>query len=729
MKEWVSEKLVIQFFWTLFSQESKLFTTKDWFDIDIYDLPTQFFVYDETKKPIYSMMPEQIQQVINKIIKDAGFDTLEYTKITLEDITIFRRTFWKHPEIVDLMDDLIKEWWFVSELESLNLFFNEMVRLKIYDDEHLSKLREFRIYIAKKSIWYEWRVSEDMKSDLYYFLEFDRFKLDSYVRDMADRVLNKICQMITDGDCPDVRQFRSFNDWDKIPMEIVSMIEKLVLVNYCDKPDKNVVNEIRIAVEEINLDILKDYLWFKPRWWQVYAIIFESRENFAICCRRAWKTFLIIYICIRQLFLPWQMILYILPSKEDYSEQPFFYIEQMLENIKKRGAELPWFQFNSKQFRVINKLLKSKIIFISAQWSSKGKSFSANLIAIDEAGMIDNGNIYDQAYNSTKDTLGRMWGITTINVDTPINRVFYKKVALEWMDDCKVHTVDIYNNPFISQEERERTERQYKDRNQAVWLSDWMAIFVWGVEWFDTSRFFQIDFIYDVLTFKWFKFNLARNIDNYSKLILAYDPAKTLDKAGLALLWLKWKTADVIMTWYIDIKNYFIQREVIVEMLEYLNKIKQCEFVVDLGKAWEAAFDYFESRKLAPYWILSTWWQTINKQTYRRWNTPEPLLEKNLHSLMAAWVIRGFSWLEHIRNEFETYNLAKERKWAVWHHHDVLSALMIAATVRYERWLISFEIKKWEEHKETVVRDARWRPIKSLKPWGFNPNVLWRFIH
>jgi phage terminase large subunit-like protein len=83
------------------------------------------------------------------------------------------------------------------------------------------------------------------------------------------------------------------------------------------------------------------------------------------------------------------MILYMLPVKEDYSEQPFFYIEQMMENIKKMGGELTGFQFNAKQFRVVNKNFKSKIIFISAQGSSKGKSFSANLVIMDEAPYMD----------------------------------------------------------------------------------------------------------------------------------------------------------------------------------------------------------------------------------------------------------------------------------------------------------------------------------------------------
>lgn len=126
----------------------------------------------------------------------------------------------------------------------------------------------------------------------------------------------------------------------------------------------------------------------------------------------------------------------------------------------------------------MNKIFKSKIIFLSAQGASKGKSFSCNLGIMDEAAYIDNPNTYDQLSNSTGDTKGRMRAISTINVETPINWFFFKKVSLEGMEDCRVHSVDIYNNPFMSKEEKERTERKYKNKNQNVWLADWMAIFV-----------------------------------------------------------------------------------------------------------------------------------------------------------------------------------------------------------------------------------------------------------
>ena len=723
------EKKIIQFFGPLFSQKFKFLKTKDWFEVEVFDTPSQFFLFGETNTSVYWRLSEEQKQIINKIVKENKFDELTQENILLEDLTQFRRLFRKHPEMEMQLYNLVEKNVLIGSVEALNIFFNEMIKLKIYTDENLVNIREFRIYIAKKSIAMVGALSEDLKNDLYYFLDFERFNTDEYMEKKADEVLNYICEQIEIKSCPDLRNMKTYSDWDVVPMEIISKIERLVLINYCDKPDKKVVNEIRMAADTMNLDMLKNYLGFIAKWWQKYALIFESRENLAANCRRSWKTFLIVYIVIRQIFLPWQMILYMLPNKEDYSEQPFFYIEQMLENVKKLGAELPWFQFNAKQFRIVNKIFKSKIIFLSAQGASKGKSFSCNLGIMDEAAYIDNPNTYDQLSNSTGDTKGRMRAISTINVETPINWFFFKKVSLEGMEDCRVHSVDIYNNPFMSKEEKERTERKYKNKNQNVWLADWMAIFVWGADWFDISNFFKIDFTYDVLTFKWCRFNVARNLDKYSRFLICYDPAKTMDKAGVAMIGLYWKKAEVCMTGYIDIKNYFLQREVLIDALEYIAKMKQVELGTDLGKAWEAAFDYFESRKFMPYWIISTGGNNVNKQTYRRWNVPEQILEKTLHTMMSAGVVTWFSWLDNIRNEFETYNLSKERKWNVWHHHDVLSALMLAVFIWYERWFIGIEIKKWEEKKETLIVDSNGVPIKQIKKWQFNWTLMGRFIY
>jgi hypothetical protein len=85
------------------------------------------------------------------------------------------------------------------------------------------------------------------------------------VKQQADRTLNYICKEIDNGSCPDIRKFKKLDDRDQLPDTILSRIEKLVLYNYCDKPNANVVKEIRTAVEQMDLDLLKDYMDFRPK--------------------------------------------------------------------------------------------------------------------------------------------------------------------------------------------------------------------------------------------------------------------------------------------------------------------------------------------------------------------------------------------------------------------------------------------------------------------------------
>ena len=1133
-------KAVIKTFGQFFCMAPIYVKTTDWQDMYIYDAPTQYFIKLTNKGLIYWVFSEESKQVVNKIVKDNNLEYVSEENVSAEDINFFRKIFRNHPEIESQVNKLV-ETYEHSAVELFNSFLAEAAKYKIYKDEDLSYVREFRVYLSKRNIGFDdEEYSWDLKTDLYSFLEFDRFNTDEFVKEQADKTLNYICREIDNGNCPDIRKFRSLNDRDQLPDKILSQIEKLVLYNYCDKPNPNVVKEIRTAVEQMDLDLLKEYMDFRPRGWQRYALVYESRENLAVNSRRcmeenslvrladwnfkkakdleiwdkllasdknneakildiykwqdklykitldtweellltdkhrlptqksysinwfsededgytmvkdlrvwdfiptslwvetwwhkyteaesellwffigdwsistwtvtitkkdikmnnyirrliddcwleyndrwnwilwvhwsysllekAWlrychsfdkhvpnwmfsecsinkralisgllktdgylqvhkwwrgndwfnrkrnarieycsiskeliewmhiilndlwvinyynkkikkirldslktdnyeayylyitdyesltkilfnidlslkknysefretileqkdsvrnsniwvlplesftrdrtkewriidkqwtfwdvrwarynyqrykaksfgtehwlkyqrsqiksieeywewnivdievswdhlywmwdvlshnsgKSFLVVYIAIRQLMLPWQMILYILPVKEDYSEQPFFYIEQMLENVKKRGAELIGFQFNAKQFRVVNKPFKSKIIFLSGQWSSKWKSFSANLVIVDEAAMIDDEHLYDQAYNSTTDTKWRCWAISTINVETPVNRFFYKKIALEGTEDAKVHNVNLYDNPFIKEAEKKKIEKDLKEKNPQVWSADWMAIFVGWEEWFDTSKFFQIDFFYDVISFKGCKFNLARNLDKYERFLLFYDPAKNKDKAWIAIIWKHQYNADVVMTWYIDIKNYYAQWEVIMDILNYIGKIKKIELGIDLWKAWEAAFDWFENQRVYPYGILSTGWQQATEKTSRRWNVPANIMEANLHSLMAAWVVRGFSWLEYIRTEFETYTLTKERRGWFEQHHDILSALMNACYIWYERGFIDIDKQHKEMEKPKHLTDAWWRPIKMYSNGQFNGNLMSRFLH
>lgn len=104
--------------------------------------------------------------------------------------------FWAHPIVEEKLKAVLDLHEGTSPIEMLNTFFKEMVRLSVRNDEDQIKLREFRIYLAKKSVAFEGEISSDLKRDLFSFLEFDRFSADDYVKKRADEVLDYICGAI-----------------------------------------------------------------------------------------------------------------------------------------------------------------------------------------------------------------------------------------------------------------------------------------------------------------------------------------------------------------------------------------------------------------------------------------------------------------------------------------------------------------------------------------------------
>lgn len=52
----------------------------------------------------------------------------------------------------------------------------------------------------------------------------------------------------------------------------------------------------------------------------------------------------------------------------------------------------------------------------------------------------------------------------------------------------------------------------------------------------------------------------------------------------------------------------------------------------------------------------------IIKDSYRVWKVSKSHMETLLYTSISTGRLYGFSWLENIRNEFETYDLAKNRR-------------------------------------------------------------------
>lgn len=719
--EWISDSQV-KFFSTLFSQFPKKKTTKIW-DRNIYDLATQYFVYWEINIPIYWSF--EFKELINKIVKDNWWDFLDITEIDDWVIDEFRKYFYRHPKFLEVLFSGIPEG---QEFKMFNEFLKYTIEYKILKDEDLNAIREVRKFLYTG--WNTQETTGDLYNDLFHFLNFQRFTWDWWLeKEEIDKVLNDIIEDINSWVMENPMEFKTFADWNKFPNKHLEAIEKLVLKTYTYDPlSKTKKEQTCKAIDKINLWVLKSALDFNPRWRQRYALVYESRENLASNTRRSWKTYWVIYLAIRQIMLPQQLVLYILPNKEWFSEQPFYYIEKMFDNLKNLHWvewNIPGLQFNNKTFKVINKELKSKILFISAVWGTKwGRSFSANLIIMDEAWYTDDADMYDVSYSATTDTRWRMRAISTINKDTPINRFFYKKLDLEWWQDSVVLVVDIYNNEFIPDDEKLKLEAKYKVKNPKIWLSEYMAIFVWQGDTFDISWFFRMDFDYDVIRFWQFNFRLYKKLDKYSMFIINRDPWRDIDPWWLSILGVKNRNeVDLICSEYMRVPNYIIQANAIIDIYEYLKKQKQTYIVIDTWKAGIWMVDYLNSKQIYPFWVASTGWSTINNPSPRIYNISTSILEWNLKVVMNTSILQWFSWLNDIRHEYETFEASKTRQWTN-HHHDILSSLMIGITVSLERGFISFkkEVSQQKKNEWELLYEMLYEK-QPQNNWG------WKFLY
>jgi hypothetical protein len=143
-------------------------------------------------------------------------------------------------------------------------------------------------------------------------------------------------------------------------------------------------------------------------------------------------------------------------------------------------------------------------------------------------------------------------------------------------------------------------------------------------------------------------------------------------------------------------------------MYEFFRKMRPTNIVLDTGKAGIWMFDYMNSKAIYPYGVGSTWWNVINNPSPRLYNIANTILEWNLKNIMNTGIIKWYSWLDYIRNEYETFEASKTRQWTN-HHHDILSSLMIWITIALERNRLSFRAeKKQVEENEEEVMDWFW---------------------
>lgn len=230
---------------------------------------------------------------------------------------------------------------------------------------------------------------------------------------------------------------------------------------------------------------------FTPRGRQRWTLANLRRWTTIVSSRRGGKTYFGAYLCARQLYLPNQTIVYVVPTLRNQAGTPFRYLEMFF-------GDDPEVQFDRNNWTIRHKKLKSEIIFISAERDTNVRSQAANLIIYDEAAFISE-KVYETASALVRTTQGMVYIISTVNPDTPKNWFYYKLIEAEiemfnavGEVNSLARRVTLHDNPFIDDREKEAIIKDGQ-RNPKLFGAEWMCEFQES-DVFDLKNFWRIDY-------------------------------------------------------------------------------------------------------------------------------------------------------------------------------------------------------------------------------------------
>lgn len=465
-------------------------------------------------------------------------------------------------------------------------------------------------------------------------------------------------------------------------------------------------------VKNIDLKILKRLLcddeWnsFDPKGWQKDMLTNLRRFNFVAASRRAWKSFLSCYLAARQLMIPDQNIIFVVPELRSHWRVPWKYLLKMM-------GKNPNIRFDKSDRTIKNRENNSEIIFFSGAREDSVRGSAANLLVFDEAAYLSE-MVYESASALVRTTNGIVYAITTPNIDTPKNRFYYKLI------DAEIARFDIGSekygvritlreNPFIPDKEKELI---YKDgqTNLKIFNCEYMAWFAEGRE-FDLSRFWIIDYkpVEIMVGGAWLTnvryeaFAKEVSINPYKHFIISYDCAKKKDRPGISLLGLRQWGADLVLADYMQNIDYVDQVRLILELRKMLGE-NRVSIVIDYNWVGIAVEELFRRTHNVPVIGIQT---TSNREAIRVWAVWQVNKDQvmwKLKSAMGRDVIKGYSFQHNLRLEFETYDDVQSRNYG--HHYDILMSLAYGVWVADKYWYMNAYVYGAEDRTNDFLVDG-----------------------
>jgi len=410
--------------------------------------------------------------------------------------------------------------------------------------------------------------------------------------------------------------------------------------------------------------------------------------------RKNGKSYCLSYLAIRQLFEKHQNIVYVVPSF-DQAEQCYEYMERFIRDIWDNNL-----QFDRTRHTVHYAKTRSTIKFVSGESKMGARSKMAHLLIYDEASFISD-KVEKSTYPLIINTEWYQVAASTPNPDTPINRFYFdfKEWELE-TDNLKLSIRrDLYNNDFVSEEEKQRTLKKY-EKSPLYLMTECLAMFpTWGwvFNFQDFFLHFTNSYTHNIngvnILLKWQVEDLQKE---YKHFVIWYDPWSLRDRAWLGIIWIKemietkeWfiykkNIFHIIWESYIDSLDYWWQIDLIIDLKNYL-WLNNCSVttVIDFTWVWTWVYDFCKSKWLHPIRCMTTWQkkEPIYDNGYRK------ISKLDLESIFASamWInLFWYNFLSKMKTELETY-------WSVERnadsHFDILSALFLAVfTCRKYIW-------------------------------------------
>lgn len=433
---------------------------------------------------------------------------------------------------------------------------------------------------------------------------------------------------------------------------------------------------------------LRKIIGYEPWDRQRYALVTQKRFTYVVCSRKYGKSFRMAYLAIRQLFLPNQDIVYVVPDFT-MADQVYFYLERFIRDTGDSAL-----RFDKARRQVSYTTTRSNIIFVS--WESKyvGRSRKANLLLYDEASFL-----LDIVENTLRplisNTMGFQVAVSTPSPTTPINWFYYgfKKGELGTREDHLSIRRDIYHNKWIPDVEKQNLIDHYKN-DPVMSQSELLAMFPINAGAFNLVDFFLHYTDHKEFVINGIKIRIKNDVEElkkeYSGFVIGYDPALLKDKWWFSLFGIKRdkvidngimfekNTFEIISSAYINFLDYTHQINFLVTMQETLMDVRHEVYVgMDYTGAGMWVYELMQSKGIKN--ITRIMWTAQNKRWqpffdngFRRVSKVD--LESFFRTNMGTMVF-GYNFLEELRWEIEMYGTAIRSNGDS--HFDQLSAAFV----------------------------------------------------